>query len=348
MTNITSQTGKISAGISPSPEPNSESFSKTISNIQPGNEGDITQLPRLPTLPNTIPRDVPRGVNLPDFVRGGTDAFRKITESAKEGARNFGSSSLEKRIDQALKTLEDHNLKGSFLAHVKDQLEKTGEIRIGVIDEFNKPNSTHGKNVMERIRATMPEYMKKYVKIIPFDVTGPNNEIGFKNAIAAAKNKDIVALSVSGGIDAINIENLETRMGVVDINASNRQKAFWTAIPGLEKISNNNTLDQTMMELSLASKRIPVVTPVWNNGYTTLPAILGAGKGGPIVTSIDEKYGNSSRTEAPGMVDFYAPVPAIKELRNEFTSQSPPYFIGQILGGLSKQDVEAAVSKFKR
>ena len=231
----------------------------------------------------------------------------------------------------AEQTLRDHSLNGSFVAHFEQQLER-GKIRIGVIDDFG-PSTTHGRNVEERILSQMPQSLRDKVEIVRYDVAGLSGDDRARvisQAANDAKDKNLLALSVSGGINAYPVGNIERLIGNRDLTQDTARAAYDALI------KNNNTspaLQEAMRDLNQASGKIPVVTPVWNNDTTTLPALLlGSRSGNGIVTSIDRPTVDPlgilyNATQIPGIVDVNVP----SQPGNPNTSQSSPYFIGNLL-----------------
>ncbi len=234
-------------------------------------------------------------------------------------------------LRDAEQTLRDHSLNGSFVAHFEQQLQ-SGKIRIGVIDDFG-PSTTHGRNVEERILSQIPQQLRDKVEIVRYDVAGLSADDRARvisQAANDAKDKQLLALSVSGGINAYPVGNIERLIGNRDLTQDTAREAYDALI------RNNNTstaLQHAMRDLNAASGKIPVVTPVWNNDTTTLPALLlGSHSGNGIVTSIDrpavDPGGNLYKaTQIPGLVDVTVP----GQFPNPNTSQSSPYFIGNLL-----------------
>jgi hypothetical protein len=234
-------------------------------------------------------------------------------------------------VREAEQTLRDHSLNGSFVAHFEQQLER-GKIRIGVIDDFG-PSTTHGRNVEERILSQMPQSLRDKVEIVRYDVAGLSGDDRARvisQAANDAKDKNLLALSVSGGINAYPVGNIERLLGNRDLTQDTAREAYDALI------KNNNTstaLQQAMRDLNQASGKIPVVTPVWNNETTTLPALLlGSNSGNGIVTSIDRPAIDPldilyNATQISGLVDVTVPA----QPGNPNTSQSSPYFIGNLL-----------------
>ena len=88
------------------------------------------------------------------------------------------------------------------MAHFEKQLQQ-GKIRIGVSDYFGS-NSTHGVRVEERILSQMPQELRGRVEIVRYDVAGLNGDDRARVISPAAndaKDKNLLALSVSGGIN---------------------------------------------------------------------------------------------------------------------------------------------------
>ena len=236
-----------------------------------------------------------------------------------------------REVRDAEQTLRDHSLNGSFTAHFEQQLER-GKIRIGVIDDFG-PGTSHGRNVEERILSQMPQELRGKVEIVRYDVAGLNGDDRARvisQAANDAKDKNLLALSVSGGINAYPVGNIERLIGNRDLTQDTARESYDALI------KNNNTspaLQQAMRDLNLASGKVPVVTPVWNNDTTTLPALLlGSHSGNGIVTSIDRPLIDPggrlyNATQINGLVDVTLP----GQFPNPNTSQSAPYFIGNLL-----------------
>jgi hypothetical protein len=289
----------------------------------------LAQLPR-------IGYRKPPLLDLPRIEKG----FKQLRDSLGRAVLNAAERSAPRRTEEALRTLDQHALRGSFLAHARHQLKEHGRIYVGVIDNFDTTRNTHGGTVAQRILATVPDYLRPYVEIVPFDISGGRTSEARQLAIQSALRKEIVALSVSGGLPAVDKEGLEKTLGE-RLSPQNRQRAFWAALGRFKDKPDYAHLERDMMGLMSVSRLIPVVSPVWNDGLVT-PLIGGGGAGGPIVTSIEETHGDTRRTEAPGMVDFEAPTNSV--VRSPVTSQSPPYFIGQILGGLGADEVKRLTS----
>lgn len=238
---------------------------------------------------------------------------------------------------EAERTLKDHSLHGSFVSQFGQLMENpNAKIRIGVIDDFQK--GTHGTNVEQRILNTVDESIRHRVEIVRYDVGGKDAE-GVARVIAQAgrdaQDKKMLALSVSGGINAYKLDNIEKLIGGNELTKDNARQAYDAVI---KNNGTSPTLQDAFKQLNLASGRIPVVTPVWNNDTTTLPALLlGSKSGNGIVTSIDkpllnpadgQKYGDLyNGTEVPRMIDVRVPAAP----GNPNTSQSAPYFIGNMI-----------------
>lgn len=256
-------------------------------------------------------------------------------EGNAENVRQFFNWGRE-RIDETLTRLNrvpsedaetlltNHNLRNSFLSNAEQQLRDNGVIRVGVIDDGS---ASHSANVISRIYASMPENMRSQVEVVLYDTTrgqgqpGYNREEARERAFLEARNdavnKDIVALSVSGGLEPIGLRNLANRIGANDLNSGNRNQAFAAA---LENFSYDPRIQREMLAIREAASAIPVVTPIWNDGNTT-PAALA---GNVIVTSL---RGNTRATQSE-LPDYYLnPVPG-----NQFSSQGPPRVIGAMLG----------------
>jgi hypothetical protein len=232
-------------------------------------------------------------------------------------------------VADAEQTLKNHSLNGSFLAHFDLQL-KQGKIRIGVIDDFS---TSHARNVEQRILDQMPQGLRGKVEIVRYDVAGKDAE-GRAQVIAKAahdaQDKKLLALSVSGGISAYPVANIEKLIGGQDLTKDTARRGYDAVI------RNNNTsptLQNALSELNRASGKIPVVTPVWNDNNTTLPALLlGSNSGNGIITSIDRPAIDPGgklyhATQIPDLVDVTVP----GSFGNPNTSQSTPYFIGNLL-----------------
>jgi hypothetical protein len=245
--------------------------------------------------------------------------------SPEKGEQLLALRGRSREVQDAEQTLRNHSLNGSFLGHFEQQL-KQGKIRIGVIDDFSDKNGrNHGVNVEQRILSQMPQELRSKVEIVRYDVQGMN-ELGKARMIALAaheaQGKQLLALSVSGGINAYEVPKIEKLIGGRDLTKDTASDAYKNLV------KNNNTipeLQNAMKQLNLASGKIPVITPVWNNDSTTLPALLlGSRQGNGIITSVD---GSNIATKIPGMVDVSVP----GGFGNGYTSQSAPLFIGNML-----------------
>ncbi len=250
-----------------------------------------------------------------------------------ETLRNLGRDALnnipvENRFGQVSGVLSDHNLQGSFTAHVEDQLSRTGKIRIAVVDDFSS-GATHGTNVEARIRTNAPSYLRDRIEIVRYDVGG-QDRAGvarvLQDAAQDAQNKEVVALSISGGLQAYGVDAIQGWIGQ-PLNGSSADEAFSATA---QRAGLTQGERDAWAEVADASRRIPVVTPVWNDGNTTLAALTAASSNG-IVTSIDQSQG-SRATEVP-LFDIRLPAQAF----NDHTSQSAPTFIGQALGVVSRE-----------
>ncbi|MBC7999826.1 MAG: hypothetical protein IAF58_17865 [Leptolyngbya sp.] len=244
---------------------------------------------------------------------------------------NFNDS-RNGRVDSQVvgRVLEDHNLRGSFTSQVISQLERDGKVRVGVIDDFS---GTHGPGVVARLRGSLPDYIRDRVEIVRYDVS-QGREQAFQAAISDANNKNIAVLSVSGGLEPVNLRGLEQSLGTSSINSNNRAEALNTA---LERFSGQPGYDQfreNMINLSQASLRIPVVTPGWNDGNIT-PATLGRNT---IVTSLS---GDNTNATPSALIDIrIAPIS-----NNTFTSQTAPRVIGAMFGLVSQDQVTRATQR---
>lgn len=242
---------------------------------------------------------------------------------------------LENRLPAITGVLKSHNLAGSFKAHLEDQIRTTGKIRIAVMDDFS-PGHTHGTNVEARIRSNAPAYLRHRIQIVRYDVGGLNaTERGqlMQRMAADASAKRVVAVSVSGGVDAYGVTAIESWIGK-PLNRSTAAAAFQATAKRAHLTPQEAA---GWAALANASRRIPCVTPVWNNGTTTLAAMGMAASNG-IVTTID-KSSDSVATEVPL---FDARMPA--QWGNGFASQSAPTFIGQALGLLTERRLIDIVS----
>jgi hypothetical protein len=255
----------------------------------------------------------------------------------ERGELLLAASGRSREVTDAEQTLKNHSLNGSFVSHFGQQFNQK-KIRIGLIDDFG-PNETHGRNVEQRILAQMPQELRDKVEIVRYDVAGLNADDRARmisKAASDAQDKKLLALSVSGGISAYPVANIERLIGNRDLTKDNAREAYDAVI----KNNNSSTaLQQAMRDLNSASGKIPVVTPVWNNDSTTLPALLlGSKSGNGIVTSIDRPAVDPggklyNATQIPGLVDVTVP----GQFPNPNTSQSTPYFIGNLLRyGLEK------------
>jgi hypothetical protein len=233
---------------------------------------------------------------------------------------------VENRLAGARKVLQAKSLAGSFAAHIEHQLRNGGRIYIGVMDTFAK-GQTHGTNVEARIRANAPEYLRDRIVIVRYDTAGLNREQLanlMKTMAADASSKKLVAVSVSGGLEPYGVKAIQTWTGK-PLDKS-------TAGAGFEAAAQRAKLTPSERAgwdaLAKASRSVPVVTPVWNDGNTTLAAMKLAAANG-VVTTIDK---GGAATEVP-LFDMRMAA----QFKNTHSSQSPPTFIGQALGVLSEQ-----------
>ncbi|MDX1988902.1 MAG: hypothetical protein SFV17_19610 [Candidatus Obscuribacter sp.] len=258
-------------------------------------------------------------------------AFNPL-DMVRDVINNQGSRALRVEPEQARQVLENHNLQGTFNANVLKQLEENGRVRIGIIDNFS-PGETHGRNVEERLVASLPDYLRNRVDIVRYDVSQGRHQ-AFQNAIQDARDKDIVALSVSGGLETVNLDGLEQSIGAKEINSTNRAQSIETALQRFGNRSDYQEIRQDMVGISSVSTVIPVVTPIWNDGNTT-PAALGRNV---IVTSIS---GDGTRATQSPLVDIaIAPLPG-----NQFSSQSAPRVVGGLLSTVSEAQVNEALHR---
>lgn len=250
----------------------------------------------------------------------------------RDTINNQGSRALRVEPEQARQVLENHSLEGSFTAHVLKQLEENGRVRVGIIDNFSQ-GETHGRNVEERLVASLPDYLRNRVEIVRYDVSQGRHQ-AFQNAIEDARDKDIVALSVSGGLETVNMDGLEQSIGANEISSGNRAQAIETSLQRFRNRSDYQEIRQDMVGISSVSTVIPVVTPIWNDGNTT-PAALGRNV---IVTSIS---GDDTRATQSPLVDIsIRPLPG-----NQFTSQSAPRVVGGLLSTVSENQLNRALQR---
>jgi hypothetical protein len=249
-------------------------------------------------------RDLGKGIQ-----RGAEDARRRAKEAYEDQAVQ-----QNQQVGDVHAVIGRHSLLGSFKRHVESQLSQSGVVFVGVIDRFS--TGTHGQNVKRRLEASVTGRIRGKVSVIRYNIDARG--LGaMQNAIAHAKSKQIVALSVSGGLEGYGLQQLMREIGTNFLSRANRGKALGLLLKIYQKTRPDYAA--VMRGLSEASYRIPVVTPIWNNGQTTAAA-LGANT---IVTSIR----GGVATDAPGLVDIYMNnVPG-----NNHTSISAPMFIGQSL-----------------
>lgn len=240
-------------------------------------------------------------------------------DDIQRGLRNWTDDRLSesKRIApaDAAQVLEHHHLNRSFQSHCLNQLMHDGHITVGVIDDGN---STHAQNVVQRLRASLPEEMRSQVQVKLYD-TSHGADQAFREALNDARDKNIVALSVSGGLQPINLQRLTSEIGATRIDAGNRDQAFATALKHFD-----HHVQQQMQDVKEASRYIPVVTPIWNDGNIT-PAALA---GNVIVTSLRGQT-HATPSELPDY--FMEPLPG-----NGFSSQGPPRFIAAMLAAVGR------------
>ncbi len=241
---------------------------------------------------------------------------------------------VENRLPAVKAVLAQKNLAGSFAAHIKDQLNKTMRVKIAVVDDF-RAGQTHGRVVEARIRANAPSYYQRAIEIVRYDIGGLSPEATakvIKQAATDASNKKFVAMDIAGGLEPYSVDKIQSWTGA-PVSKASAGKAF-------EAVAQRAKLTPTQRDawaaVAQASKVIPVVTPVWNDGNTTLAALTLANSNG-IVTSIDSGNG-SKATEVPL---FDIRMPALDG--NPHTSQSAPTFLGQAMGVLSRNDVRGKV-----
>ena len=235
-----------------------------------------------------------------------------------------------KAIQNAEKTLRNHHLSSSFVAHFSKLLEEKKPIRIGIIDDFK--NSTHGRNVVMRILENMPSELRGKVEIVRYDVGGLNADQRAKVITAAAddaQKKKLVALSVSGGINAYSVSAIEKAIG-----EPLKKESAQAGYDALVKANQTSIAVTGSFEaLNAASKSIPVVTPVWNDGKTTMAALrLGGNSGNGMITSIEKPVLDINNklynaTDISGLVDVRVPARPF----NPNSSQSAPSFIADML-----------------
>jgi hypothetical protein len=252
-----------------------------------------------------------------------------VNPATPSDVQTIALAGRSRAVENAEATLQKHGLSGSFVSHFGFQLAQ-GKIQIGVIDDFK--NGTHGKNVVLRILENMPAELRGKVEIVRYDVGGLNAEQRAQVIMRAgqdAKDKKLLALSVSGGIDAYPVSTIE--------RATGQPLTKDTAASGFDALARTNrtsaaTLD-SFESLNAASSAIPVVTPVWNGGNTTMAALLlGGNSGNGIITSIDRPAADFQNrlynaTDIPNLVDVRVPAQPL----NPNTSQSAPYFIANML-----------------
>lgn len=267
-------------------------------------------------LPSTQSDHLVAGLPIPDFIRN---------------AGEYQNSRNNRVAPEAAgRVLEAHNLRGSFTSQVLSQLERDGKVRVGIIDDFS---TDHARAIEARLRGSLPDYIRDRVEIVRFDTSGGRHQ-AFQNAIDAANNKTIAALSVSGGLETVNLNGLERSLGVTEINASNRARALDVALRRFENRSDYDDLREDMIGLSMASSRIPIVTPGWNDGNIT-PATLGRNT---IVTSLT---GTDNHATQSGLIDM-----RIEALSTSgYTSQTPPRVIGAMFGLVSEDQVRRATQR---
>lgn len=257
---------------------------------------------------------------------------QELAQAGVDGDQKLALFGRSRGSQEAEQTLTNHSLRGSFVALFEKQF-KEGKIRVGVIDDF-RPGETHGRNVEQRILDQMPQELRGKVEIVRYDVAGLTRDERAKVLLRAAddaQDKKIVALSVSGGINAYPVATIEKAIGGKDLT-KDTARAGYDALVRINGLSP--TEQESFKQLNLASGKIPVVTPVWNNDTTTMAALLlGSRSGNGIITSIDKPPVNPNgalykATEIAGMVDVRVP----GKVPNPNTSQSAPYFIGNMLG----------------
>ena len=263
-----------------------------------------------------------------------------LTDTRRAGFPNpFSQIPVENRLPLVQAVLANKQLAGSFIAHLKDQLQRDGTIRIAVVDDFSA-GQTHGVNVETRILANVPDHLRDRVRIVRYDMGG-KGQAGraqvLQRVADAAQRKEVVAVSISGGLQAYPVERIERASGQ-PLSKASAARAFdatarQSGMAGAERAA--------WAALAQASKRIPVVTPVWNDGNTTLAALMLAGSNG-IVTTIDPSQ--ASRATKTPLADVRMPDP----WKSGTTSQSAPTFIGQSLGLLDESSARRSIRPVPR
>lgn len=254
----------------------------------------------------------------------------QIRDGIRDGIRDVYNDTVTRVLPvdsaDAGSALDRRSLRGSFTSHALSKLEQDGVIRVGIVDDFS---SAHGRGVEDRLRASLPGYIRDHVEIVRYDVS-QGSDAAFQAAARDARNKDITVLSVSGGLEAVSLSGLEQSLGE-PVNQANRGRAFETSLERFQSRSDYQSLRANMTAISEASRVIPVVTPIWNDGNTT-PAALASNT---LVTSLS----GSTRATRSSLPDIYIqPLPG-----NDFTSQSPPRVIGAMFGLLLESQVRDAL-----
>jgi uncharacterized membrane protein len=274
----------------------------------------------------------PKGTGLHNDLAG--RVLGNLLNAAREEAENFAKAQINKipvklRLDQVENVLEDRGLKDSMVQRVQNQLNRNGAIMIGVIDDF-RPGQTHGENVVQRILTNAPKELQGKIAIVRYDVGGLEGDARAKvmmNAAEDAKSGQLVGLSVSGGMNAYGVPAIEKWTGR-PLNAANAEQAYDTIVQKAVAYGSMTRMEaQAFEKLNEAAKYTPVATPIWNKNTTTLAAAKGAGPEGNIIVTTIDNHSGSQATKIQGFAD----ISIDPQYKNNFTSQSAPTFLGQML-----------------
>lgn len=264
-------------------------------------------------------------VQLPNPMQLLGNGFEQLQRSGKNlihDGKNFIEGQFESwravSSTDATNILRSHYLEKSFHARCLQQLSRDGYITVGVIDDGT---TTHARNTEARILASVPEHLRDHVRVRLFDVSQGVRK-AYDEALGAAQRNEIAAVSVSGGLQPIELSKLTREIGATEITNANRARAFQAALSHLD---NDNK--QAMLDVQKLSYIIPTVTPIWNDGNTTAAAMAGGGNnnGNVIVTTLKGDNTHATRSSLPDIA--LEPLPG-----NGFTSQGPPRLIGAMLG----------------
>lgn len=242
---------------------------------------------------------------------------RRVRGAAHRGANQVFPAVLtgfRSQVEEVHAQIARHHLLGSFKAHCKQQFDTTEQIRVGIVDEFG--SGSHGEGATDRLLAAAPLYLRGKIVIDVFDADQWGNGGAIQRGAEAAMMKSVVALLVSGAVQFNHITTMANRIGASQITHGNRSQAFEALLGTYQDRSYVSALRL----LNEASRVVPVVTPIGNDGLTHAAAL----GDNTIVTSI---LGDNSFATRSDLVD----IRMIPLFGNLHTSQSGPICLGQAL-----------------